>query len=200
MDKIQVVPTLEKKKDKKAPLEIDYDKLAEAIVKAKKIEKENETLQKEEALKTWRKEIGYNDHEDKQKWQQPVYRFSNRVKVILKVMFISKKKHIAISPTKILLQSIISLFFKVVQWILTIATLCFGILIFYHPNHSYGIVECSRCVILSLFSFILSRIFRLMVIEIDQMDSREQLLGVFTVIVSFFPLIEKAIELFKGVG
>ena len=34
MDKIQVVPTLEKNKNKKVPVEIDYDKLAEAIVKA----------------------------------------------------------------------------------------------------------------------------------------------------------------------
>lgn len=34
MGKIQVVPTLEKNKNKKVSVEIDYDKLAEAIVKA----------------------------------------------------------------------------------------------------------------------------------------------------------------------
>jgi hypothetical protein len=46
----------------------------------------------------------------------------------------------------------------------------------------------------------LSRIFRLMAIEIGQTSNREQVLGVFTAVMSVIPLVEKIVELFKGVG
>lgn len=48
-------------------VEIDYDKLAAAIVKAKRIEKENEEREKEAALTKWRMEVGYKSHDDKKR-------------------------------------------------------------------------------------------------------------------------------------
>ena len=46
-------------------LEIDYDKLAQAIVKAKQIEEENAAKKKASELEEWQKSIGVNKHEDK---------------------------------------------------------------------------------------------------------------------------------------
>ena len=59
-DKPQVINNIQE-----LNLDIDYDKLAEAIVKAKQIEEENAAKKKTEELASWRKSIGVNNHEDK---------------------------------------------------------------------------------------------------------------------------------------
>ena len=47
-------------------LEIDYDRLAQAIVKAKQIEEENAAKKKAADLEEWKKILGVNKHEDKE--------------------------------------------------------------------------------------------------------------------------------------
>lgn len=181
-------------------VEIDYDKLALAIVKAKQIEKENEKKEKEEVLSKWQKEIGYNEHAEKRGLVQKLLRLCNGIKVVWNIMFISKKKHIETSPTNAFIQLLTSGFFYLVQFVLTLAAVCFVGAMLYHPNVKYTFVEYFIATTYAVGSFMLARLFRLMAIEIEQMSNREQILGVFTAVMSVFPLIEKVIELFKGVG
>ena len=181
-------------------IEIDYDKLALAIVKAKRIEEENEEKENAKALASWKKEIGYNEHTDKKGIAKKVYCFCNRIKMVLNIMFISKKKHIATSPTSAFIQELTRSFFVLIQWVLTLIVVCLVGVLFYHPGIKYGFSEYSMCIVFVFLSFILSRLFRLMAIEIEQMSNREQILGVFTAVISVIPLVEKIAELFKGVG
>ena len=46
-------------------VEIDYDKLAQAIVKAKQIEEEIAAKKKAADLEEWKRSLGVNNHEDK---------------------------------------------------------------------------------------------------------------------------------------
>lgn len=179
-------------------VEIDYDKLADAIVKAKRIEKEAEEREKAAAQAKWRTEVGYNEHKNKKGFSKKFFCACNRVKVVLNIMFISKKKHIATSPTSSFIQGLTASFFVLIQWLLTVFAIAFIIAIAYHPNIKYGVGEYFMCGSFTLLSFMLSRVFRLMAIEIEQMSNREQVLGVFTAVVSVIPLIEKILELFKG--
>ena len=181
-------------------VEIDYDKLADAILKAKRIEKEAEEREKAAALAKWRTEVGYNEHNNKKGFSKKFFCACNRFKVIWNIMFISKKKHIEISPTCSFVQGLTSSFFATIKWLLTALAISFVIAIAYHPRFEYGFAEYFMCGSFALLSFILSRVFRLMAIEIEQMSNREQVLGVFTAVISVFPLIEKVVELFKGVG
>ena len=181
-------------------VEIDYDKLAAAIVKAKKIEKENEEQEKAAALTKWRAEVGYNEHKNKKGLSKKFFCACNSIKVVWNIMFISKKKHIAASPTSAFIQELTSSFFVLIKWLLTAFAICFLIAFAYHPNIQYGVGEYFMCGSFALLSFMLSRVFRLMAIEIEQMSNREQVLGVFTAVVSVIPLIEKIVELFKGAG
>lgn len=179
--------------------EIDYDRLAAAIVKAQKIEKENEEQAKEAALRKWEKEIGYNDHADKLGLSRKVLCFLNRFKVVWNIMFISKKKHIVTSPTGAFIQGLTASFFRVVQKLLVLLSISFVAIVVYHPNVEFGMLEYFMCGSFAILSFMLSRLFRLMTIEIEQMSNQEQVLGVFTAVVSVIPLIEKIAELLKGV-
>ena len=179
---------------------IDYDELARSIVKAKQIEKEIEKQEKAEALARWQAEIGYNDHADKTGLVKKIFCFFNGFKVVWNIMFISRKKHIATSPTSAFIQGLTSAFFVLSQYILTALAGCFILRLFYHPNVVCGFGDYFMCIVFALISFMLSRIFRLMAIEIEQMSNREQVLGVFTAVMSVIPLIEKIAALFQGVG
>lgn len=181
-------------------IEIDYDKLALAIVKAKRIEEENEEKEKKEALIKWKSEIGYKEYADKTGLEKHAYCFCNRIKVVWNIMFISKKKRIATSPTCAFLQEITRSIFKVVQLVLTLITICSVGTLFIHPGVRFCFVEYFTCISVALVSFMLARLFRLMAIEIEQMSNREQILGVFTAVISVIPLVENIGELFKGVG
>lgn len=181
-------------------MEIDYEKLAIAIAKAKKIEKENEKRERAEALAKWQKEIGYNEHADKKGLKKKLFCFFNNIKVLWNIMFISRKKHIATSPTSAFFQGISSAFFSVVQYALAVIAAGYVIVLFYHPGVQYKFGECFMCFVFAIISFMLSRIFRLMAIEIEQMSNREQVLGIFTAVMSVYQLVEKVAGLFQGVG
>ena len=84
------------KKDRKPPvvnhiqelnLEIDYDKLAEAIVKARQIETKNEQDKKEAELKEWRESIGIKDYDEKKGLIKRVLLFLNHFWVFIKLLF-----------------------------------------------------------------------------------------------------------------
>ena len=175
--------------------EIDYDKLAEAIVRAKRLEEESAAEGKTAELEEWQKSLGVNNHEDKKGLVKKIFCVCNRLKVIWKMMFISKRKHIATSPTSAFLQGLVAAFFVLIQWLLTMFALCFLVTIAYHPNHPFGIGEYVICISLALLSFMLSRIFRLIAIEIEQMSDREKILGVFTAIVTVISLVDKIVDL-----
>ena len=70
---------------------------------------------------------------------------------------------------------------------------------FYHPdiifeNYDYFVLSG-----LAIFSFLYSRFFRLISIEIDQMNDKEQLLSLFTAVVAIIPLVEVVFNFLKGV-
>jgi hypothetical protein len=92
-DKPQVINNIQE-----LNLEIDYDKLAEAIVKAKQIEEENAAKKKASELEEWQRSIGINKHEDKKGLKRKFFVFFNSIKVFLNLLFFSKKKKAVMSP------------------------------------------------------------------------------------------------------
>lgn len=86
-DKSQIINNIQE-----LNLEFDYDKLAQAIVKAKQIEEENAAKKKAADLEEWKKILGVNKHEDKKGIKKKIYVFCNNVKVFFNLIFFSKKK------------------------------------------------------------------------------------------------------------
>ena len=180
-------------------LDIDYDKLAEAIVKAKKIEKEQQIKEKEQAFIEWRNSLGYKEYSNKNKIAKKFLTFGNRIKVSFKLMFLSKNKKIEASFSAIFLQTLLVGFFNFLKLATLISSILFIVFIFYHPEidfekHHYIVLS-----VLAIFSFLYSRFFRLISIEIDQMNDKEQLLSLFTAVVAIIPLVEVVFNFLKGV-
>lgn len=180
--------------------EIDYDKLAEAIVKAKQIEEENAAKKKAADLEEWKKSIGENKHEDKKGIKKKFFVFFNNIKVFFNLIFFSKKKKIRVSMTGAFMQSITAIFFhliKVMLWVLSFAFVSVSI---YHGNMAFGFLDYVYYIGFAIIAFMLASIFRLMAIETEQITERERVLGIFTAVMSVIPMIEIIVSFFKEVG
>ena len=179
--------------------EIDYDKLAEAIVKAQQKAKEQQIKEKEQAFIEWRAELGYKEHNDKHGLRKMLLVIGNRFIYAFRLMFVSKKRKIETSFSATLLQTLLVDFFKFLKLGTLISSIFFIGFMFYHPdiifeNYDYFVLSG-----LAIFSFLYSRFFRLISIEIDQMNDKEQLLSLFTAVVTIIPLVEVVFNFLKGV-
>lgn len=179
--------------------EIDYDKLAEAIVKSREIEKEKVIKKKNEELIKWKKDIGVNTHEDKKGIKRKFFVFGNNIKIFFKLIFFSSKNKVRISITGAFIQGITAVFFHLIKFILWILSLAFISIAIYHGNMLFSILDYVFHLGLAFVAFLLASIFRIMAIEVEQMNDRERVLGIFTAVMSIIPMIELITDLFKEV-
>ena len=194
-DKSQIINNIQE-----LNLEIDYDKLAQAIVKAKQIEEENAAKKKAADLEEWKKILGVNKHEDKKEIKKKIYVFCNNVKVFFNLIFFSKKKKVRVSMTGAFMQSITAAFFHLIKVMLWILSLAFIIVCIYHENMAFGLLNYVYYIGFAIIAFMLASIFRLMAIETEQITDRERVLGIFTAVMSVIPMIEIIVSFFKEVG
>ena len=194
-DKPQVINNIQE-----LNLEIDYDKLAQAIVKAKQIEEQNAAEKKAADLEEWKISLGVNKHEDKKGIKKKIYVFCNNVKVFFNLIFFSKKKKVRVSMTGAFMQSITATFFHVIKVMLWILSLAFISVCIYHGNMAFSLLNYVYYIGFAIISFMLASIFRLMAIETEQITERERVLGVFTAVMSVIPMIKTIVSFFKEVG
>lgn len=181
-------------------VEIDYDKLAQAIVKAKQIEEELAAKEKAADLEEWKRSLGVNNHEDKKGIKKKFFVFFNRIKVFLNLIFFSKKKKVRVSMTGAFMQSITAMFFHMIKVILWVLSLAFVSVCVYHGNIAFDLLNYVYYIGFAIIAFMLASIFRLMAIETEQITDRERVLGIFTAVVSVIPMIEIMVSFFKEVG
>lgn len=194
-DKPQVINNIQE-----LNLEIDYDKLAQAIVKAKQIEEENAAKKKAADLEEWKRSLGVNKHEDKKGIKKKIYMFCNNVKVFFNLIFFSKKKKVQVSMTGAFMQSITATFFHVIKVMLWILSLAFISVCIYHGNMAFSLLNYVNYIGYAIIAFMLASIFRLMAIETEQITERERVLGIFTAVMSVISMIEIIVSFFKEVG
>lgn len=185
---------------KELNLEIDYDKLAQAIVKAKQIEEENLAEKKAADLEEWKRSLGVNKHEDKKGIKKKIYVFCNNVKVFFNLILFSKKKKVRVSMTGAFMQSITAAFFHLIKVMLWILSLAFISVCIYHGNMAFSLLNYVYYIGFAIIAFMLASIFRLMAIETEQITDRERVLGIFTAVMSVIPMIETIVSFFKEVG
>lgn len=194
-DKPQIINNI-----KELNLEIDYDKLAQAIVKAKQIEEEKLAEKKAADLEEWQKCLGVNSHEDKKGLKKRLYVLGNNTKVIFNLIFFSKKKKVKVSMTGAFMQGLTAMFFHLIKVMLWILSLAFISVCIYHGNMAFSLLNYVYYIGFAIIAFMLASIFRLMAIETEQITERERVLGIFTAVMSVIPMIEIIVSFFKEVG
>lgn len=170
--------------------------IAKAIVEAEETKAQNEENRQKKALAEWHKTIGYKEHKSKFK------HFCNEVKVFIKILFLHKKDIKGNIASSVLLKSFIMLFF----WLMKLCSLLFAIFLIGYFPIQYFMGNISQfpwqlylcCVPLALLTFTFSRLFRMAGIEIDNLDDRNYLFGLFASITSLVSIIIAVIAIVEG--
>lgn len=176
--------------------------IARAMVEADEIKEQNKQAKKEAALKQWRSDIGYKEYDDKCKLWRGTKTFFNRLKCFCKVCVLPKKKIQGDRASFSLMQLFLQTFFALAKWLLvlvTIASAGVGIYTFCTSTViSPDWVASLYFIAAAIPLFLLSRLFRMASIEVEKIEDRNYLFGLFASVASIVSIIIAIIAIAKG--
>lgn len=184
--------------------EIDYDKLAEAIVRANIILKEQEKADENNTIdakeKEWHKIIGVKDYPDSEKFfKRKIHEIRNNISLLLHIVFFKEKNAKYDVATFGLLQMATICVFSLCKLILYVLTLLFLVATFFTLSNKEWIFYFNPVYLLYAFlTFFFSRIFRVASFEIKNITDRNYLIGILSATTCFFAMIIAILALVKG--
>lgn len=184
--------------------EIDYDKLADAIVKAQKIIKddENEEIKEQEKQKreNWQKAIGYKKYDDDKAkfYVKAGHRVRNFFSVLFHFIFFSEKKATTDTVTFGLLQMATSGIFKLCSGILVFLSLIFVLMSFAMMKEKELIFKFQPEYLgYAVPTFLFSKFFKISSFEVANLKDRNYVIAIFSATTCFFAMVFALIALFK---
>lgn len=168
-------------------VEIDYRKLAAAIIEAQTIV-DNEKIklqitQVEDATKKRNEILGVKDYSDERRWLVKKWKeFVNSIVFFFKTIFIKKKDAQYLSGINMLFRGLIIIFFAFIRYglyAMAVYFIWYGIANNKYVTHG----------VYALAAFLYAQLFRLVQFEVERMKDREYLMAIFAAIVSVLSLV-----------
>lgn len=157
--------------------------------------------QKEQDRKNFREAMGYKDYPHEKGLKRSFLVFCNRVKMLFKLFFAPKHLIKGDDATFGLLKMSVEIFFWVVKWAATLFAMC---AIAYIPLQYIveviPVLPIMSNVLLGCFafsSFLLSRMFRMASIEVDKIEDRSLLFGIFASVASIVSIAIAIVAIVK---
>lgn len=187
--------------NRKQTFEIDYDKLANAIVKAQD-EANTETIKN--AIIQAQEEIKSKEFEKiklkTEQWQNAIGNNKNKpecindLKFLLKLLAIRKKEVIADFANNALLKIAASILYWLFEYILYI--LCIVIVVTCAIN--FSCVLLTIAILFDVLVFIIARIIRIARFEIDYINDKNYLISIISTSASVFALVVTIVTIFAN--
>jgi hypothetical protein len=176
--------------------------IAHAIIEADEIKEEALRKQQDAELLEWRVATGYKEFSDKSKFLRSVKTFFNRFWCFIKLCFVPSKAIKGDRASFALMKLFLRIFFDFAKWILGLSSLMFilyGIVLFFAPE-TMPVLWISNIglIILGITVFFLSRMFRMASIEIEKIEDRNYLFGLFASVASIVSIVIAIIAVVKG--
>lgn len=176
--------------------------IAFAIVEAEEIkERKRKELEKQKSLE-WQKSLGYQDFSRiKHKLWRNIRVIFNRIRMVLTLLFIRKKKLSGDRASVAFLQEVLTVFFGILQALSFVFSIAFIFAVFdpeFFTIKSLGIFEIIGFVFFALVCFLLSCIFRIIRLEVNKINDRNYLFGLFASVTSLASIIIAIIAIVKG--
>lgn len=176
--------------------------IARAIVDADEIKEQERRKQQDAELLEWRAATGYKEFDDKSKLLRGVKSFFNRFGCFIKLCFVPSKAIKGDRASFALMKLFLRIFFDFAKWILGLASLLFvvyGIALFFAPE-TLPVLWFSNVglIILGITTFFLSRMFRMASIEIEKIEDRNYLFGLFASVASIVSIVIAIVAVVKG--
>ena len=176
--------------------------IAHAIIEADEIKEEALRKQQDAELLEWRVATGYKEFSDKSKFLRSVKTFFNRFWCFIKLCFVPSKAIKGDRASFALMKLFLCAFFGFAKWILGLSSLMFilyGIILFFAPE-TMPVLWISNIglIVLGITVFFLSRMFRMASIEIEKIEDRNYLFGLFASVASIVSIVIASIAVVNG--
>lgn len=176
--------------------------IAMAIVEAEEIKERKKQEQKEAERKEWRETIRYKEYDDKCKLWRGIKTFFNRLKCFCKVCVLPKKKIQGDRASFSLMLLFLQSFFVLAKWLLVFVTIASAGVGIYtlctSPVLSPDWVASIYNIVAAIPLFLLSRLFRMASIEVEKIEDRNYLFGLFASVASIVSIVIAIIAIIKG--
>ena len=171
---------------------IDYDKLAEAIVRAElkvddelkaKKEAEHEKLQKE-----WDNTLGYDDN------LKGCKKIGNTLKILWNIITFKKEKVLSSVANNALLRMILAVIYFIFEYLIyAISVVGFGLMIrsFVKGSFSWGFLILA----IVFLMFFIARIVRMARFEVDYIEDKNYLATLFSAVTSFIAIVVSTVAI-----
>lgn len=193
------------KKRKNVPqqVSIDYDRLAETIVKAHERIKEREQTEqlKEQELQKedWHKKIKYKEYDEtKNIFIRGWHEVRNGFTTFASIIAFKRKYAESDNVTFGLMRMALSLLFGILKLLLYIVALILLLLAFYSYEQRVLVVQ-PIYILYSFLAFVFARLFRVAAYEVENMHDRQNLIGILSALSAFLALIVAIISLVVAV-
>lgn len=177
--------------------EIDYEKLAEAIVLAQKKVKELEEQEeenKESSGNKWSAVRGYKQCTSSNGFKKIIYHIRNAIVIIFNILFLTPK-HTPNDANDALIRLLYTGFIKIIKWIFyAFSIFLFGFAIYSIINKQLSFVILGF--LYSLCAYLFGRIFQFAIVEIKYIKDKNYVVSLFSSLVSFVAMILALIALF----
>ena len=176
--------------------------IAKAMVEAEELKEQKKNEQREKERTEWRRVIGYKECSDKKGFSKTLHTILNRIGCFLKMLFVPAK-HISGDRASFgLLQMCVSICFSLaysLSFLLSIISFFGGIASFFIPLEKP--IHWTTSVLymfIGFGTFLFSRMFRMASIEIQKIEDRNYLFGIFASLASIVSIIIAIVSIVKG--
>lgn len=182
-------------------IELDYDKLAAAIIRAHERIKEQDELSKSAkdatAKADWHRIIGYKEYPENENALKRIFHsIRNTLSILWHIIFFKEKNAKGDTATFALLKLVTSFIFSLCKWFLFVLSfVCLIATFLCFSDKSATLRSPPTYFMLSLLSFTISRVFRMAAFEIDKLTDRNYLIGILSATTCFLALIVAIIAL-----
>ena len=157
--------------------------------------------QKEQERKNFREAMGYKDYPHEKGLKSLFLVFCNRVKMLFKLFLAPKHLIKGDDATFGLLKMSIEIFFWVAKWAATLFTVfAIAYIPLQYIVEAIPVLSIMSNVLLGCFafsSFLLSRMFRMASIEVDKIEDRSLLFGIFASVASIISIVIAVVAIVK---
>ena len=176
--------------------------ITNALLAVEDVKEQRTTEKKEQERKNFREAMGYKDYSTEKGMKKSILVFLNRIKMIFKLLFAPKRLIKGDDATFGLLKMTVETFFWLAKWA---TTLFAAIVIAYIPLQyiveAIPVISTGQNIIFGMYavvSFLLSRMFRMASIEVDKIEDRSLLFGIFASITSIVSIVVAIIAVVQG--
>lgn len=177
--------------------EIDYEKLAEAIVLAQKKVKELEEQEeenKELSGNKWSAVRGYKQCTSSNGFKKIIYHIRNAIVIIFNILFLTPKLT-SNDANDALIRFIYKTFMKLIKWgFYGLSIFLFGFAIYSIVNKQIPFVILGF--LYSYGSYLFGRMFQFAIVEIEYIEDKNYVVSLFSSLASFIAMILALIALF----